>query len=623
MPLETVPIQPGDWATLNQYIGNEIPLAAATGTDDTSAIQNALNQASGGTPIIVRGKPGQTYKLSASLVIYSNTILDMRGCTIQLNANSKCNMIHNAAWVAGSGRDTNIRISGGSWVTATNNDAPAGQARFLCLLQRVDGVKVSDSSWTRTDSTDVGRNVVCYACTGVEIARITHNTGGVGVNIMGASTGIHIHDIYGTTGDDFVVCNPIDISAYNNGDFGDIAGLNIHDIYPTSCQNGVKLLAGNNTGTPLSIRQAKIMNVYGATLSTGNLVWLGGDANDSKMLGGNHYDVRVDGVANIGTGATVHVFGSGTGTLYGLEFSHIAFNDQSTAKYTLGFDASLAALNVEDATVRNCFWTGTQNTSISPIVLASGAANTLAMGRLSLRDIDCNVTSLHVTVMQGTAACALTTFTVADSRLNNQNTTGSWIDNHNATAPTLSQAFYTNLEAARSNYIAGQFKTATIVSMSNIKATTANALIRTEAGCNISILQADSVTGTNAKTISNNGGTITGGHVIGSGYTTAPTYSASITPDCAQGSWQTITVTNGTAFTINAPTNVPASTQSGSLVVEVLNSSGGAMGAITWNAAFVFAGATWANPANTKKRFARFEWNGSAWVCTGVASADY
>jgi hypothetical protein len=34
-----------------------------------------------------------------------------------------------------------------------------------------------------------------------------------------------------------------------------------------------------------------------------------------------------------------------------------------------------------------------------------------------------------------------------------------------------------------------------------------------------------------------------------------PTYSASITPDASAGEWQTITVTNGTAFTINAPTS--------------------------------------------------------------------
>lgn len=103
----------------------------------------------------------------------------------------------------------------------------------------------------------------------------------------------------------------------------------------------------------------------------------------------------------------------------------------------------------------------------------------------------------------------------------------------------------------------------------------------------------------------------------------AATYSTSITPDASASDWQTITVTDAVAFTINAPTTPPDSSHTQELVIEVLNSAGGAMGAITWNAAFVFAGVTWANPASTKKRYARFEWNGLVWVCTGFSTADY
>jgi len=103
----------------------------------------------------------------------------------------------------------------------------------------------------------------------------------------------------------------------------------------------------------------------------------------------------------------------------------------------------------------------------------------------------------------------------------------------------------------------------------------------------------------------------------------APTYSSSITPDSSAGSWQTISVTNATAFTINAPSNPPDSSHTRNLIIEVVNGSGGAMGAITWNGAFVFAGLTWTNPANTKKRFARFEWNGVNWICIAIAAADY
>lgn len=102
----------------------------------------------------------------------------------------------------------------------------------------------------------------------------------------------------------------------------------------------------------------------------------------------------------------------------------------------------------------------------------------------------------------------------------------------------------------------------------------------------------------------------------------AITYSASMTPDASQGAWQTITVTDGNAATINAPVSGPQA-QSQELMVEILNSSGGAMGAITWNAAFVLVAGAFTNPANTKRRHIRFEWNGSNWIETSRASADY
>ncbi len=111
--------------------------------------------------------------------------------------------------------------------------------------------------------------------------------------------------------------------------------------------------------------------------------------------------------------------------------------------------------------------------------------------------------------------------------------------------------------------------------------------------------------------------------VVTPGGTAAPTYSTSITPNAAAGNWQTITVTNATAFTINAPTNPPAAGYSQDLAIEILNSSGGVMGAITWNAAFVNVGGVFTNPANTKKRFIAYTWNGASWIETSRASADY
>lgn len=102
-----------------------------------------------------------------------------------------------------------------------------------------------------------------------------------------------------------------------------------------------------------------------------------------------------------------------------------------------------------------------------------------------------------------------------------------------------------------------------------------------------------------------------------------PAYSASITPDASAADWQAITVTNNTAFTINAPTNPPSGIMSQELTIEIFNNSGGAMGVITFNAAFILVGGAFTNPANTKHRNIRFQWNGANWIEIVRASADY
>ncbi len=100
----------------------------------------------------------------------------------------------------------------------------------------------------------------------------------------------------------------------------------------------------------------------------------------------------------------------------------------------------------------------------------------------------------------------------------------------------------------------------------------------------------------------------------------AITYSASMTPDAQGGSSQTITATNNTAFTINAPSNQPPGGASQRLKITLRNTSGGALGTATWNA--VFKMATWTNPANGFSRSIEFEWNGTNWVEMSRTTAD-
>ena len=96
------------------------------------------------------------------------------------------------------------------------------------------------------------------------------------------------------------------------------------------------------------------------------------------------------------------------------------------------------------------------------------------------------------------------------------------------------------------------------------------------------------------------------------------TYSASITLRANLYDQHYILVTNGTAFTINAPTG-PSAFQT--IIIDIRNGSGGAMGAITWDATFKMAGA-FINPANGKRRKIAFTYDGTNWIEDWRMAAD-
>lgn len=96
------------------------------------------------------------------------------------------------------------------------------------------------------------------------------------------------------------------------------------------------------------------------------------------------------------------------------------------------------------------------------------------------------------------------------------------------------------------------------------------------------------------------------------------TYAAAMTPDPTTSIKKKIVVTDGNPFTFSAPINpFPG----GLLVLDIVNSSGGAMGTITWNAVYKMAGA-FTNPASTKRRTISFMYDGTDWVETARNAAD-
>jgi hypothetical protein len=78
----------------------------------------------------------------------------------------------------------------------------------------------------------------------------------------------------------------------------------------------------------------------------------------------------------------------------------------------------------------------------------------------------------------------------------------------------------------------------------------------------------------------------------------ALTYGASIAIDARAATYFRLIVANGSAFTFQNPTFLAPGQP---LILDILNSSGGAMGVITWGS-FFLRDASWVNPANTKRR---------------------
>lgn len=89
----------------------------------------------------------------------------------------------------------------------------------------------------------------------------------------------------------------------------------------------------------------------------------------------------------------------------------------------------------------------------------------------------------------------------------------------------------------------------------------------------------------------------------------AQTYGTTVTIDTTVGNIYPITATNGTAFTIAAPLTPSDGME---ITLTIINTSGGALGAITWNA--VFKMAAWTSPATGFNRSITFYYNGTNWV---------
>lgn len=102
-----------------------------------------------------------------------------------------------------------------------------------------------------------------------------------------------------------------------------------------------------------------------------------------------------------------------------------------------------------------------------------------------------------------------------------------------------------------------------------------------------------------------------------SGRRTTATYGANVAITATAGDIFEITVTNNSNFQIDNPT---AGKNGQQITIKVSNTSGGALGTVTWDTAYKLA--SWTNPATGNQRSITFNYDGTNWFELHRTSAD-
>ncbi|HQW90179.1 MAG TPA: GDSL-type esterase/lipase family protein, partial [Nitrospira sp.] len=284
----------GDFATAAQGAKADaanaavVPLPAATGTNDTTAIQAILTANPGKR---IAGRPGSSYRISAPLVIASGTTLDMTGCTVTLIAGSNCRMIQNAALSGSGARDTDITIRGGYWDRGTNGGTTSNDQHSI-VFHRADRVSVSDVRFSATGPCKYSIYLVDVNV--ASVARCDISSTSDGVHVTGPSSDITVRDITGTTDDDMVSFTGRDYPNYElTAGGGNITNVVVDNVNQNSvgATNAVKLLSGAAmTLSDVSVRNVTIGAAAGAAVS------ILSDPVQASTVGGTIRNVSIDGV---------------------------------------------------------------------------------------------------------------------------------------------------------------------------------------------------------------------------------------------------------------------------------------------------------------------------------------
>jgi len=386
-------------SALSGTYGVGLSVGLASGTDDTAAINAAITSAATFAVGRVFGKPGEAYQISAPIVVRGGTELDMTGCTITLKSGSNCNMVKNAALVAGTGSDTGITVTGGTW--ARGSVQGAGNNLHSLYFQNVTGLNVRDLTYT---SSSGKYGVYVYACSNFRVTNITFACSSDGVHMTGACTNGLVSGIYGTTGDDSVAITTVDYANYLNGNLGDATDIVIEQVRTTNTGPGgtVKILAGTS-GAATAARRITVRDISGTSPSSA--LYIGGDTAEAGTQGGIHDTITAERVSNAGTGHNVIV---ATGTHRALTLRATP-SPSGTSKHACYISSGAV---IEDITFEGSYFTPPASTYA---ILMQGASAYPSVATMRVINCRLNVATTSAGLIQTShASCVLGAVFVKD-----------------------------------------------------------------------------------------------------------------------------------------------------------------------------------------------------------------
>lgn len=403
-------------------------------SDDTSEIQAALTAADIAGGGLVYGTCGKTYKISSPLTIYSDTSLDMTGCTVTLAEGSNSNMLRTPG-ATGSTRIENVRVIGGRWNRGSNSSTTGNSLNGL-VFRKVDGLRIRDVEYT---STGGKYGMLVVDCTDFVVDGFhADSCFSDGVHVQGPASHGTIRNVYGYAGDDLVAVVPLDYPAYVWGDEGDVTDLLIENVRGEATERCIVKVVG---GAGLDTLRVTVRDIKGTSVRQG--VWVGDDATEENTTGGRLDQILLDNI-NVRTGvgyAQIQLNPSNAGCINVSNVSYSVAGQTSQDCVYVGPEAAAsvedlivagvtvvdgagAVVNVYKGAVDRCVVSGVVGTpAASQAIVRLTDAQTAEIGSLTVSDV--NVTPVTST---GSVVRAISsTHTIPSVSLSNIHAGYAWI----------------------------------------------------------------------------------------------------------------------------------------------------------------------------------------------------